>query len=79
MIESAAGVSKEVDSGPSHPSGDHTSSHPVTVEPEKADRDERPLSSEYSSPKGVGHCLICVIKYSLLCLYLFYFCFEWLL
>lgn len=53
MIESAAGsASKEVDSGPSQPAGDHTPSHPVTLEPEKADRAERPLSSEYSSPKS---------------------------
>lgn len=46
MIESAAGASQEVDSGASRPQGDHTPSRPVTSEPEKADRVERPLSSE---------------------------------
>lgn len=51
MIESAAGASKEADSGPSQPAGDRTPSHPVTLEPEKADRAERPLSSECGSPK----------------------------
>ncbi len=52
MVESATGGCKEVDSGSSQPSGDHTPSHPVTLEPEKADRAEHPLSSEYSTPKG---------------------------
>lgn len=46
VIESAAGASQEVDSGASRPQGDHTPSRPVTSEPEKADRVERPLSSE---------------------------------
>lgn len=50
MIESVAGASKEEDSGPSDPQGDHTPSHSVTLESEKTDRAERPLSSEYGSP-----------------------------
>lgn len=50
MIESVTGASKEEDSGPLQPPGDHTPSHSVTLEPEKTDRAERPLSSEYSSP-----------------------------
>lgn len=48
MIESAAGASKEVDSGPSQLAGDSTPSYPVTLEPERADPTERPLSSEYA-------------------------------
>lgn len=53
MIESAAAAaSKEEEERPSQPPGDHTPSHPVTSEPEKANRAERPLSSEYGSPKG---------------------------
>ena len=46
MIESVAGASQEVDSGPPRPQGDCTPSRPLTSEPEKADRAERPLSSE---------------------------------
>lgn len=52
MIESATGASKEEDSGPLQPPGEHTPSHSATLETEKTDRAERPLSSEYSSPEG---------------------------
>ena len=49
VIESAAETSKEVESRPSQALGDHTPSHPATSEPEKADRAERPPSSEYKA------------------------------
>lgn len=53
VIESTAGASKEEDSGPSHPPGARTPSHPVTSEPEKAA--ERPLSSECSQDTTLCH------------------------
>lgn len=51
MIEGVATTSKEPDlcSGPLQPKGDHTPSHPVTLEPEKADRAGCPLTSEFYS------------------------------
>lgn len=52
MIESATRARKEEDSGPLQPLCDHTPSHSVTLEPERTDRAERPLSSEYSSLEG---------------------------
>lgn len=52
MIESVAAAreEEEEDSGPSDPRGDGAPSHSVTLESEKTDRAERPLSSEYGSP-----------------------------
>ncbi|KAM3626206.1 uncharacterized protein V6R79_024682 [Siganus canaliculatus] len=48
VIESATRASKVEDSGPVQPPGDPPS-HPATLEHEKVDRADRPLSSEYSS------------------------------
>lgn len=52
MIESVTGANKEEDPGPVRPPGDRTPPRSATLEPEKTDRAERPLSSEYSSPEG---------------------------
>lgn len=52
MIESATGANKEEDPGPVRPPGERTPPRSATLEPEKTDRAERPLSSEYSSPEG---------------------------
>lgn len=48
MIESVAAAreEEEEDSGPSDPRGDGAPSRSVTLESEKTDRAERPLSSE---------------------------------
>lgn len=56
-MESAAAASEkevEEDSRPSDPRGDRAPSHSVTLEPERTDRAERPLSSEY----GSSHCAL---------------------
>lgn len=54
MIESVTGANKEEDPGPARPPGDHTPPRSATSEPEKTDRAERPLSSEYGSPEGLA-------------------------
>lgn len=69
VIESVAAARKEEeeDSGPSDPRCDGAPSHSVTLESEKTDRAERPLSSEYGSlrrkPDRTAHCC-CVFQVS---------------
>lgn len=69
MIESVTGANKEEDPGPVRPPGDHTPPRSATLEPEKPDRAERPLSSEYSFPEGqIAACAVAMFLSVVLCL-----------